>query len=227
MLITAIALIALVGLAIAGVLLYYIWRDRCREREAARHHRDRLDELEGEGYHVSEFRGRWDDSLAAASVQSALSRGASLLVLVLVAAVALGGWTGTVGHFPPWDSPKRVVANFCDQIAFHMDGVVGILGERYRVRFERSLHAGEEVTGSVTLGGWDHPLDYDYDWEVEVYYDAQGDPLDGADGPGTVHAISFVAPYGGTYQIWVVHRSLYPHDGVIEVCPRGWTQIED
>lgn len=99
------AILALILIA-AAVAVYSLWRGRRATARRAGGYRQQLDRWEREGYDVSSFRKKWDGRLRSASTASGMPRLAYVLIGIVLCLLAVGGWTGVAGYFPPWDSDE-------------------------------------------------------------------------------------------------------------------------
>ena len=88
------------------------------------------------------------------------------------------------------------------------------------VEYERSLNAGQSVTGSVE---WYGDSGITYDWYLSVYNQASALIVEWS-GTDQHHDFSFTASSAGTYTIRITKMDILPRVVTLEVNPTDWYQ---
>ncbi|MFC1926889.1 hypothetical protein ACFLWV_03980, partial [Chloroflexota bacterium] len=94
-----------ISVIVAITWLLFIWKKRS-EANLIRRYRRSLSQWAKDGYDVSYFELRWAGNLYSSSRGGALIFGVTVLTIIIISALSIGGWTGAAGYFPPWDSEK-------------------------------------------------------------------------------------------------------------------------
>ena len=120
------------------------------------------------------------------------------------------------------NSDKSVTVYFerCQRIALEMCRAIYFF-TTCEIEFSRYLDTGEQVTGFVEWDG-----EWTWGWSLEVD-DPEGNTIpDTGSGTDLHYEFDFTASHSGEYTIRLTNLGdFYPEDGIMEICPPGWTQI--
>ncbi|MFC1926711.1 TRAP transporter substrate-binding protein, partial [Chloroflexota bacterium] len=105
-----IKLLAIGTSVLVAITWIFFIRKKRSEANLMRIYKRSLGQWKEDGYDVSHFESKWSGNLHSASWSGGLSFGITVLTVIVVAALSLGGWTGAAGYFPPWDSEVMSVS---------------------------------------------------------------------------------------------------------------------